>query len=118
MVAASPAFLALGLTGLFGQPRPLPWPFWSSHHAGSQGASLESWSGLSLWLMWIWSSVPAGAAIVALLSAGAFRRLDPTWGEAARLGRELVPDRARPVLADRSSQGGPRGRNRLRAGHG
>ena len=86
VVAASPAFLALGLTGLFGQPRPLPWPFWSSHHAGSQGASLESWSGLSLWLMWIWSSVPAGAAIVALLSAGAFRRLDPTWGEAARLG--------------------------------
>jgi ABC-type Fe3+ transport system permease subunit len=84
VLAASPAFLALGLRGLLGEPQRWPWPF-SRADTGGAGASLESWSGLPLWLVWIWSTLPAGAAIVALATESSFRRLDPAWNEAARL---------------------------------
>ena len=83
-MAFSPAFLALGLTGLFGEPKRWPWPF-ATIGAGSPGASLESWSSISLWVTWIWSSAAPGAAFVALSCASSFRRLDPSWSEAARL---------------------------------
>jgi ABC-type Fe3+ transport system permease subunit len=81
---ASPAFLALGLRGLLGEPQRWPWPF-SPIDAGGAGASLESWSGVPLWLTWIWSTLPAGTALVALATESSFRRLDPAWDEAARL---------------------------------
>jgi ABC-type Fe3+ transport system permease subunit len=83
-MACSPAFLALGLTGCFGEPRRLPWPF-ATNGADSPGASLESWSGISLWVTWIWASAAPAAAFVALSCAPSFRRLDPSWSEAARL---------------------------------
>jgi ABC-type Fe3+ transport system permease subunit len=106
VVAVSPAFFALGLTGLFGEPRRWPWPF-ASVDAGSPGASLESWSGVPLWLMWIWASLPAGAALVAVATASSFRRLEPTWDEAAllagassyRIARDLYWPIVRPAAA-------------------
>ena len=85
MVAISPAFVALGLTGMLGEPERWPWPFAAVSGGSSPAASLESWSGVSLWVMWIWATLPAGAAVVALASEPAFRRLDPAWNEAARL---------------------------------
>jgi ABC-type Fe3+ transport system permease subunit len=84
VAAISPAFLALGLKGLFGEPERWPWPF-ATIDGGSPGASLEAWSGVPLWLMWIWATVPAGAALVALACESSFRRLDPSWDRAARL---------------------------------
>ena len=105
-VTVSPAFLALGLTGLIGEPQRWPWPI-SAVNAGGGGASLETWSGVSLWLTWIWSTLPAGAALVALATESSFRRLDPTWNEAARLAgarpsrivRELLWPIVRPAAA-------------------
>jgi ABC-type Fe3+ transport system permease subunit len=84
VVAVSPAFLALGLKGVFLDRA--SWPVraeWSG--AESAGASLESWSGVLLWLTWIYSAVPPAAAFVATACASSFRRLDPTWADAARL---------------------------------
>jgi ABC-type Fe3+ transport system permease subunit len=83
-VALSPAFLALGLTGLFGLPERWPWPL-APTRAGSPSASLESWSGISLWITWVWTAVVPGSALVALASASSFRRLDRSWADAARL---------------------------------
>jgi iron(III) transport system permease protein len=40
---------------------------------------------VSIWLLWIWSTLPAGAALVALATESSFRRLDPAWDDAARL---------------------------------
>jgi ABC-type Fe3+ transport system permease subunit len=101
VVSASPAFLALGLRGLLGEPQRWPWPF-AAVNGGSSGASLESWSGVPLWLLWIWATLPAGAALVALLTEPSFRRLDPAWDEAARLagasGPRIVRDLFWPVI--------------------
>ena len=64
--------------------------------------SLESWSGLPLWLVWVWSAVPAGAALVALVTESPFRRLDPSWHEAARLAGastyRIVRDLSWPIV--------------------
>ncbi len=102
MVAISPAFVALGLKGLLGEPERWPWPFAAVSGSGSPAAGLESWSGVSLWLMWFWATLPAGAAMVALASAPAFRRLDPAWDEAARLAGagmfRKVKDLAWPLI--------------------
>ena len=82
--AAAPAFLALGVVGLLGPPYAWPWPF-SRTGAGSQGASLESWRGLSLWLVWFWTSLPASVAVVMVATVQAVERLEPSWDDAARL---------------------------------
>jgi iron(III) transport system permease protein len=99
--AVSPAFLALGLSGLLGEPQRWPWPI-AAVDAGSAGASLESWSGISLWLLWVWSTLPAGAALVAAATEPSFRRLDPAWDEAARLagarGPRIVRDLYWPII--------------------
>jgi len=84
MLAVSPAFLALGLTGLMGSPRPWPWPF-SAAAGGTERLSLESWRGLSLWLVWIWTTLPGAVALVTIATASAVERLEPSWEDAARL---------------------------------
>ena len=65
LMAAPPAFLALGILGLLGPPSPWPWPFVTQDPKGP-GASLESWSGLPLWIVWVWTTLPGAAALVAL----------------------------------------------------
>ncbi len=101
LVAVSPAFVALGITGLLGAPQRWPWPF-AAVDPGGQGVSLEAWSGLSLWLTWIWATVPAGAAFVALAAESSFRRLDPSWNDAARLAGasklRIVKDLSWPIV--------------------
>jgi len=85
LLAASPAILALGIVGLFGPVHTWPWPFANSGRTNI-GVSLESWSGLGLWLAWLWSSLPAATALVAAAATSAVERLEPSWEDAARLG--------------------------------
>jgi iron(III) transport system permease protein len=84
MVIVSPAFVALGLLGVFGGPRPWPWRF-SIVYAGITGVSLESWNGLPLWIAWIWSTLPWGVAVVTIATATAVEKLRPSWDDSARL---------------------------------
>jgi ABC-type Fe3+ transport system permease subunit len=84
LVAVAPAFLAMGLLGVFGAPHPWPWPF-SVDHERIAGASLESWNGLPLWILWIWTTLPLGVAVVTLATATAVERLEPSWEDSARL---------------------------------
>jgi iron(III) transport system permease protein len=84
LLGASPAILALGLVGMLGPAHPWPWPF-SSAGPTVRGVSLESWTGLGLWLVWLWSSLPAATALVAAATTSAVERLDPSWEDAARL---------------------------------
>jgi iron(III) transport system permease protein len=84
LLAVSPAFQALGLLGLSGDPRPWPWPF-AGGDGVSRGVSLETWTGLPLWLVWIWTTLPAGVALVTLATLAAVEALDPSGEDAARL---------------------------------
>jgi len=84
LLGASPAILALGLIGMLGPAHPWPWPF-SSAGPTVRGVSLESWTGLGLWLVWLWSSLPAATALVAAATTSAVERLEPSWEDAARL---------------------------------
>jgi ABC-type Fe3+ transport system permease subunit len=83
-LAVSPAYLALGLGGLFGWPRQWPWPV-SANTDGAPGVSLESWAGLPLWVVWVWTTLPWGVALVASVTAAAVETLEPSWEDAARL---------------------------------
>jgi iron(III) transport system permease protein len=83
-LVASPAVLALGLLGILGPAHSWPWPF-LNFRASDRGVSLESWSGLGLWLIWLWSCLPAATAVVAAAAASAVERLEPGWEDAARL---------------------------------
>jgi iron(III) transport system permease protein len=83
--AAAPAFLALGFVGLFGPPYGWPWPFSTGGPGTSQGASLESWRGLPLWVVWFWASLPGGVALVMLTTVSSVERLVTSWEDAARL---------------------------------
>jgi iron(III) transport system permease protein len=83
-LAASPAFMALGLLQLFGSERSWPWPIANIARV-DRGVSLESWAGLGVWLVWLWSSLPAATALVAAVAESATRRLEPSWDDAARL---------------------------------
>jgi ABC-type Fe3+ transport system permease subunit len=84
LLVVSPTFLALGILGLLGAPRAWPWPF-SNSITNAQGPSLESWSGLPVWMIWLWTVLPAGVAAVSLATVSAVRRIEPSWGDAARL---------------------------------
>jgi ABC-type Fe3+ transport system permease subunit len=84
LLAASPAILALGIVGMLGPPRLWPWPF-SSAGVINSGVSLESSRGLGLWLVWLWSSLPAATALVTVATTSAVERLEPSWEDAARL---------------------------------
>jgi ABC-type Fe3+ transport system permease subunit len=84
LIAAHPALLALGITGWAGEPHPWPWPF-AAMPADGPGVSLESWAGLTLWAVWVWTTLPAAAALVALAAAGPIERLERSWEDAARL---------------------------------
>jgi ABC-type Fe3+ transport system permease subunit len=84
LMAVAPAFVALGLLGVLGGPRPWPWPF-AVVNAGITGVSLESWSGLPLWIVWIWTTLPMGVAVVTLATAAAVEQLEPSWEDSARL---------------------------------
>ncbi len=84
VVAIAPAFLAFGLKGLLLERGSWP-PRLYAGSATRPGVSLESWSGILLWLTWIYSAVLPGAALVAIACAPSFRRLDPAWADAARL---------------------------------
>lgn len=84
LIVMPPAFLALGLESLFGTPRAWPWPF-VVVDAGTGGVSLESWRGGPLWFEWIWTTLPAGIALVMVVTAAAVERLEPSWEDAARL---------------------------------
>ena len=71
------------------------WAFWARRVPGrgllpgstdgATGVSLESWRGLPLWIAWIWSTLPWGVALVALVTAAAVEQLEPSWEDAARL---------------------------------
>jgi len=82
--AAAPAFLALGVVGLLGSPRGWPWPF-SRSDVGSQGASLESWRGLTLWVVWVWTGLPGVVALIMMATVSSVERLVASWEDAARL---------------------------------
>ena len=84
LIGAPPAFLALGILGLVGQPHAWPWPFVTEAMTGP-GASLESWQGLPLWIAWVWTTVPGAAVVVALAALGPVERLERSWEDAARL---------------------------------
>ncbi len=83
-LGAAPAFLALGLGGLLGTSRPWPWPFLGAD-GGTEQVGLETWRGLTLWIVWIWSTLPWAVALVTVVTAAAVERLEPSWEEAARL---------------------------------
>src|SRR5262249_27530768 len=70
MLAAAPACLALGLVGLWGTPQPWPWPI-AAGEIRAGGASLESWRGVPLWGMWLWSTLPGSGAGGVRAAAGA-----------------------------------------------
>ena len=57
LLAAPPAGLAIGFLGIGGTPQSWPW-LHSLRDATTGGLSLESWSGLPLWGLWIWASLP------------------------------------------------------------
>jgi ABC-type Fe3+ transport system permease subunit len=84
LIAAPPAFMALGILGLLGTPGPWPWPF-AKPDPGGRGASLESWAGIPLWSAWVWAALPQGAAMVVLATIGPVERLEHSWEDAARL---------------------------------
>ncbi len=84
LLAASPVILALGLVGLRGMPQPWPWPV-SDRGSLDEGVGLESWRGISLWLIWIWSTLPGAVAVVMLSIAPAIDRIEPAWEDASRL---------------------------------
>jgi ABC-type Fe3+ transport system permease subunit len=84
MLAATPACLALGFLGLGRAPHPWPWPV-SLRDASSGSLSLETWRGLPLWSLWIWSSLPGAVALITLATARALERFEPSWLDAARL---------------------------------
>jgi iron(III) transport system permease protein len=90
ILAVSPAFVALGLVGLWGQPQSWPWPF-SGPRATERGVSLESWSGLPLWMTWIWSTLPAAIALVTVITRPAVERLSTSWDDAARIAGGAGP---------------------------
>ena len=106
LLAASPMVLALGLVGIWGAPHPWPWPL-QSGVASDAGVSLETWRGLPLWWLWIWSSLPSAIALVMLATASAVERLEPAWEDAARLAgagsipiwRNLIWPMIRPTVA-------------------
>lgn len=84
ILAASPAFMALGLTGLFGPVSGWPWPL-STPDPASGGTSLESWRGLPVFFVWVWASLPGAVAWVWLAAEPSFQRLEPSWAATARL---------------------------------
>jgi iron(III) transport system permease protein len=84
VLAASPAFMALGLTGLLGSPHGWPWPFFTPHPA-SGGTSLESWRGLPFLLVWLWATLPSAVAWVWLAAEPSFGRLEPSWTATAQV---------------------------------
>ena len=82
MLAAPPACLALGLVGIWGTQGLGPA---SMTEAASGGLSLENWGGWPKWLLWVWASCPGAVALVAIATAAVRARIDPAWGDAARL---------------------------------
>jgi len=84
LMAAPPAFVALGILGLLGPTHPWPWPFVRQDLNGP-GATLESWPGLPLWIVWVWSTLPGAAALVAFAVTAPVERLERSWEDAARL---------------------------------
>jgi iron(III) transport system permease protein len=84
LLVVSPAFLALGLLGLWGSPGPWPWPF-AGGDGVARGVSLESWRGLPLWVAWVWTTLPAAVALVAQATTRSVAQLEPSWEDAARL---------------------------------
>jgi iron(III) transport system permease protein len=85
MVVVPPAFLALGLTALLAHGHPWPWLPRLEWVGGSPGASLETWRGAPLWIVWLWASLPAAGALVSLAIEPVIARMEPSWEEAARL---------------------------------
>lgn len=69
-----PAFGAIGLRWLFGEPK-----LWSDESAW---ASLIPRAG---WIMWVWVAIGSGAPIVGLATASALGRVNPVLEDAAKL---------------------------------
>ncbi len=84
LMAASPACLALGIVNLVdgrgASASPASW-----RAAASGGMSLESWGGLPAWGLWLWATVPASVALVALATLAGGDRVESTWLDAAGL---------------------------------
>jgi iron(III) transport system permease protein len=85
MVVVPPAFLALGIRALLAPGHSWPWPSWFEWAGESPGASLESWRGARLWMVWFWAILPAAGAMMALATEPVLARLEPSWHDAARL---------------------------------
>ncbi len=84
LLAAAPAVLALGFLGIGSTPRLWPWPH-SLRDATTGGLSLESWQGLPLWGLWIWSSLPCASPWWRWRRQPPCERVEPAWLDAARL---------------------------------
>jgi ABC-type Fe3+ transport system permease subunit len=84
LLVVSPAFHALGILGLFGPVRAWAWPH-GDRATPPPVVSLEDWSGLSAWLLWLWTTLPGAAALVTVTTALAVRGIAPSVGDAARL---------------------------------
>jgi ABC-type Fe3+ transport system permease subunit len=101
VLAVSPAFMALGLTGLLGPAHGWPWPIWASDPT-NPGTSLESWRGLPVFVVWVWACLPAAVAWVWLAADPAFEQLEPSWAATARVAGSgsfrIVRDLTWPVI--------------------
>lgn len=74
-LGAAPAFFAVGALGL---TRITKWPV----ETGALG--LESAGAGASWTFWLWTTLPAGVAWVALATARSYGALRPSWSDAAR----------------------------------
>jgi ABC-type Fe3+ transport system permease subunit len=92
LVAVPPAFAALGLRWVVGQGVTDRWP------------NLSSWVG---WGIWFWVEAGLAIPLVALTAASALAKVEPSWGDAARLAgtgrgrawRSLIWPTVRPEVA-------------------
>jgi ABC-type Fe3+ transport system permease subunit len=97
-LAISPLFGAIGL-------RQLAVPWLAS--AGTWGGGWPGPGRLAGWIGWVWVGLVSGVPLVALATASALARVDPSWEDAARLAgaeprriwRQLVWPIVRPGAA-------------------
>ena len=76
-----PAFMALGLLAVIEPDGPRFWTTLRYQVGPAPGAWVPEWA----WLVWTWSALVQGIALVALSTSAALDQLDPRWEEAARV---------------------------------
>jgi ABC-type Fe3+ transport system permease subunit len=101
---APPAFLALGLLGLFPPDGPPGWRRLVDESAAWSGYPGQTWA----WVVWGWSALAQGVGLVALATGNALAKVDPRREEAAalvgatprRIWRGLTWPEVRPAVAE------------------